>query len=99
MPSILNVTWLLCWVKVIDDYVLLRYAPPMTKNPKPPHPVRYWRFMNGERLLETATKLGISESYLSLLERNKRGVSQKLAMKIEKKLGIPRNEIRPDLAE
>jgi transcriptional regulator with XRE-family HTH domain len=68
----------------------------MTKRPSP-HPVRYWRFMNGEKLLETATKLGISESYLSLLERKKRGISPQLAIKIEKKLGIPRAELRPDL--
>lgn len=69
----------------------------MTARPKTPHPVRYWRFMNEKHLLETATKLGISESYLSLLERNKRSISAEMAKRIEKRLGIPRAELRPDL--
>jgi transcriptional regulator with XRE-family HTH domain len=49
--------------------------------------------MNDARLLPTAKRLGISESYLSLLERGKRRLSPELAAKIEKKLGIPRDEI------
>lgn len=68
------------------------------KTQSKPHPIRIWRLMNGERrLLETATKLGISESYLCLLERGKRPISAEMAVKVEKKLGIPRAELRPDL--
>jgi transcriptional regulator with XRE-family HTH domain len=49
--------------------------------------------MHGKQLLETAEKLGISESYLSLLERNLRPMSPEIAIKIEKKLGIPRGDL------
>lgn len=68
----------------------------MTKHPAP-HPLRYWRFMNGMRLAETGARLGISESFLSLVERDKRSITPELAMRIEKKLGIPRAKLRPDL--
>jgi transcriptional regulator with XRE-family HTH domain len=55
---------------------------------KTPHPIRYWRFMKNERLLSTAKRLGISESYLSLIETGKRPLRPELAEKVSKKLGI-----------
>lgn len=83
-------------VNVVDVTIFGRYHSPMMKHPHP-HPIRYWRFMHGQRLLETATKLGISESFLSLVETNRRGLSREMAIKVEKKLGIPKAKLRPDL--
>jgi len=60
----------------------------MAKTPHP-HPIRYWRFLHGRSLLNTSDKLGISESYLSLIETGKRPLRPELAAKVAKKLGIP----------
>jgi len=50
--------------------------------------------MHGKQLLETAKKLGISESYLSLIETGKRPLRPELAARVSKKLGIPLAELR-----
>ena len=48
------------------------------------HPLKKWRFDNEMTLVELATILGVSNGYLSLLERREREPSFSLARRIAK---------------
>lgn len=56
-----------------------------------------YRRSAGMTQLELAKLLGISLSYMSLLEAGKRPPGPKLARTIETLLGIPKSRLRPDL--
>lgn len=61
------------------------------------HPLKAYRYDEGLTQTDLADKLGISVGQLCRLERGSRGITGLMAVKIERKLGIPRNKLRPDL--
>lgn len=61
------------------------------------HPLRTYRLQAAMTQQETAKKLGVSSALVSRIETNDRVVSTKMAVAIEKKLGIPKAILRPDI--
>jgi len=61
------------------------------------HPLRAYRLQSALTQQETARKLGISLALVSRIETGDRVVSPKVALHIEKKLGIPKAKLRPDI--
>jgi len=61
------------------------------------HPLLKFRQDNSLTQPELARRLRISTGYVSLLEAGQRQASPKLALRVEKTLGIPRAHLRPDL--
>lgn len=61
------------------------------------HPLERYRQDKGLTQPDLAKKLSVTNGYISLLENGLRKPSPVLAKKIERILGIPRAQLRPDL--
>ena len=59
--------------------------------------IRSYRVRAGLSSRELAEKLEIPEVTLRSLENGNRPITAERAVELEKKLGIPRSELRPDL--
>lgn len=60
-------------------------------------PLRKYRTENGLSVDKLAAKLELAESTIRSLENGNRECTAEMAVTIEKKLGIPRSSMRPDL--
>jgi transcriptional regulator with XRE-family HTH domain len=63
------------------------------------HPLRSYRRKNRLKAAQLAKTLGIAPSTLRSFENGNRTIDADWALEIEKRLGIDRSEIRPDLFE
>lgn len=62
-----------------------------------PNPLRQYRKVHKLSRADLKAKLGCSISFIGHIERGIREVSPETAIEWEKKLGIPRHLLRPDL--
>ena len=61
------------------------------------NPLKAYREQQGLSQQEVADKLGVSRQMVGFLENGEREFTADMAVKIEKELGIPREEILPEL--
>lgn len=61
------------------------------------HPLREYREEKGISQEELADKLGVSRQAVGLIETGERRVTADNAVEWEKRIGIPREKLRPDL--
>jgi transcriptional regulator with XRE-family HTH domain len=61
------------------------------------NPLKSYREEQGLSQQEVADKLGVSRQMVSFLENGERDFTADMAVLMEKKLGIARGHVRPDL--
>lgn len=61
------------------------------------HPIRVYRSAHGLSCADLAKELGIAEPTLRSFENGHRTISAEMAVEIEKRIGIDRAQLRPEL--
>lgn len=62
-----------------------------------PNPLKAYREVHNLSQQEVADKLGVSRQMVGFLETGEREFTAEMAVKLEKELGIPREQVRADL--